>query len=154
MKITKDSVVFFNYTITDSDGTELERTEGEPANFIHGLATALPAIEEVLLGKEDGFKTTLTLQPDAAFGHYDSAMVINVPLIEFKDEEIAVGMEFVGDDDDEDELVWRISKITDKEVTMDANHPYAGKTLTFAIEVVKVREATEEELDHGHIHDE
>jgi FKBP-type peptidyl-prolyl cis-trans isomerase SlyD len=156
MKISKESVVFFNFTIKDDKGNELESSEEGPASYIQGIGSALPSIEQALEGQEPGFKTELTLTPDQAFGSYDEELVVSVPAMEFEGQELAVGMEFLSDEDADpaDSLCWRVIKITDKEVTLNANHPYAGKTLVFNIEVVNVREATSEELEHGHVHEE
>ncbi|MCL2519430.1 MAG: peptidylprolyl isomerase [Spirochaetaceae bacterium] len=149
MKAGRERVISFNFLIRDSLGNELESSDGSPSSYIQGIGAALPAIEQALDGQEAGFKTELKLSAAEAFGDYNEDYIITVPLSEFESEDIAVGMEFTADEDSDEDLIWRISKITDSEVTLDANHPYAGKALNFFIELTEVREATAEEIEQG-----
>ena len=146
MQVSREKMVSFNFIIKDEAGNQLDSSEGEPTRYIHGLGAVLPIIEQNLEGKEVGFKTEFMVTADEAFGLYREELVISVPLSEFEDEELAVGMEFSADEEGDDNFVWRVTQLTDDEVTLDANHPFAGKNLWFIIELVEVREATTEEL--------
>lgn len=151
MVVKDGAVVIFNCIIKNKDGEILENSDDGPASYIHGIGMALPAIEDALTGKENGYGTVITLEPDMAFGQYNEEMVFSVPLEEFEGQEIAVGMEFLPEDD-MDQIIWRVTSIEDETVVLDGNHPYAGMTLIFNIKILDVREATPKELEHGHVH--
>ena len=156
MKIAKDSVVSLRYELFDSEGELLEKVE-EPVSYLHGGYDGIfPLVEEALHGKNVCDQCSVTLQPDDAFGEYDHQLV-EVEARSAFPEEVAVGMQFEGAPDnseDEDFLLYTVVDVTDDEVTVDGNHPLAGKTLSFNCTVTGVRPATEEELVHGHVHDE
>ena len=156
MKIAKDSVVSLTYKLTDADGTLLEQT-GDPISYLHGGYDGIfPAVEEVLQGKTTGDTFSVTMAPDDAFGEYEHDLVRVEPRDMFP-KDVAVGMQFEGGaegDDDEDFMLYSVVEVTDKEVTVDGNHPLAGKTLTFSGTISGVRAATAEELAHGHVHGE
>lgn len=156
MKIAKDSVVSLTYKLTDADGTLLEQTS-DPISYLHGGYDGIfPAVEEVLQGKTTGDTFSVTMAPDDAFGEYEHDLVRVEPREMFP-KDVAVGMQFEGGaegDDDEDFMLYSVVEVTDKEVTVDGNHPLAGKTLTFSGTISGVRAATAEELAHGHVHGE
>jgi FKBP-type peptidyl-prolyl cis-trans isomerase SlyD len=156
MKIAKDTVVSLNYELFDSSGELLEKVE-EQISYLHGGYDGIfPLVEEALHGKNVGGKISVTMQPDDAFGEYDHSLVEVEPRSSFP-KEVAVGMQFEGApeaSDDEDFLLFTVVEVTEDEITVDGNHPLAGKTLTFNCTVTDVRKATAEELEHGHVHDE
>jgi FKBP-type peptidyl-prolyl cis-trans isomerase SlyD len=156
MKIAKDMVVSLNYELFDSTGELLERVE-EQISYLHGGYDGIfPMVEEALHGKKAGDKVSVTMPPDNAFGEYDHSMVAVESRSSFP-KDVAVGMQFEGApeaSDDEDFILFTVLEVTDDEVTVDGNHPLAGKTLTFNCTVTNVRKATEEELAHGHVHEE
>ena len=156
MKIAKDTVVSLSYDLSDANGTLLERTE-QPVSYLHGGYDGIfPTVEEALQGKDVGAKCALTIEPDDAFGEYEHDLVRVEPRNLFPDE-IAIGMQFEGGvegGDDEDYSLYTVVDVTDSEVTVDGNHPLAGKTLSFVGTVTAVRAATAEELAHGHTHGE
>jgi FKBP-type peptidyl-prolyl cis-trans isomerase SlyD len=156
MKIAKDTVVSLNYELLDSSGELLERVD-EQISYLHGGYDGIfPLVEEALHGKDVGEKISVTMQPDDAFGEYDHNLIEVEPRSSFP-KEVAVGMQFEGApeaSDDEDFMLFTVVEVTDDEVTVDGNHPLAGKTLTFNCTVTGVRKATEEELEHGHVHEE
>jgi len=156
MNIAKNSVVSLRYELFDADGTLLEKIE-EPVSYLHGGYDGIfPLVEETLHGKATGEQCTVTMTPDEAFGEYDHDLVRVEPRNLFP-KEIAVGMQFEGgaeDDDEEDYDLFTVVEVGDKEVTLDGNHPLAGKTLTFKCVVTDVRPASQEEIDHGHVHGE
>ncbi|BBE50296.1 FKBP-type peptidyl-prolyl cis-trans isomerase SlyD [Ferriphaselus amnicola] len=156
MNIAKNTIVSLTYQLTDAAGEMIEKI-GEPISYLHGGYDGIfPLVEETLHGKAVGDQVTVTLTPDDAFGEYEHDMVRVEPRDLFP-KEIAVGMQFEGGEeegDDEDFELFTVVEVTDKEVTLDGNHPLAGKTLTFACTVTGVRPATAEELEHGHVHGE
>ena len=155
MKIAKDSVVSLRYELFDSEGELLEKVE-ESVSYLHGGYDGIfPLVEEALHGKNVGDQCSVTLQPDDAFGEYDHELV-EVEARSAFPEEVAVGMQFEGgpeSSDEEDYLLYTVVDVTDDDVTVDGNHPLAGKTLSFNCTVTGVRPAIAEELAHGHVHD-
>lgn len=156
MKITKDSVVSLRYELSDANGVLLEKTD-DPISYLHGGYDGIfPAVEEAIHGKEVGAQFNITMEPDEAFGEYEHDLVRVEPRNLFP-KEIAIGMQFEGgaeDADDEDYMLYTVVDVTEDEVTVDGNHPLAGKTLNFLGVVTGVRPATAEELEHGHTHGE
>jgi FKBP-type peptidyl-prolyl cis-trans isomerase SlyD len=155
MKIAKDTVVSLNYELFDSAGELLEQVK-TPISYLHGGYDGIfPLVEEALHGKKVGDQCSVTMQPDDAFGEYDHTLV-EVEARNSFPKEVAVGMQFEGgpeDAEEDDYLLFTVVEVTDDEVTVDGNHPLAGKTLTFNCTVTGVRPATAEELEHGHVHD-
>ena len=156
MKIIKDTVVSLRYELRDADGELLEKID-EPVSYLHGGYDGIfPTVEEALHGMETGARFEVVMEPDEAFGEYDHDLVRVEPRGLFP-ENIEVGMQFEGGEeeaDDEDYLLFTVVEVTDDEVTVDGNHPLAGKTLNFSGEVTGVRPATADELEHGHAHGE
>lgn len=156
MKIAKDTVVSLRYELSDANGTLLEKTE-DPISYLHGGYDGIfPAVEEEVHGKDAGYKFNVTMGPDDAFGEYEHELVRVEPRNMFPDE-IAIGMQFEGGvegGDDDDYLLYTVVDVTDTEVTVDGNHPLAGKTLNFVGVVTSVCAATAEEIEHGHTHGE
>ena len=158
MKIEKNSVVSLRYELINAEGNGeiLEKVE-DPISYLHGGYDGIfPLVEEALHGKRVGDNISVTLQPDDAFGEYEHELV-EVEARSAFPEDTAVGMQFEGapeESDDEDFILYTVVEVGDDEVTVDGNHPLAGKTVTFNCTVTSVRPATEEELEHGHVHDE
>ncbi len=156
MKIVKDTVVSLRYELFDSDGELLEKVE-EPVSYLHGGYDGIfPLVEEALHGRKVGDECMVTLQPDDAFGEYDHGLVEVEPRSSFP-KDVQVGMQFEGApeaSDEEDFVLYTVVDVTEDEVTVDGNHPLAGKTLSFVCTVTNVRPATAEELEHGHVHEE
>ncbi|KAF7600568.1 MAG: peptidylprolyl isomerase [Candidatus Dactylopiibacterium carminicum] len=152
MEILKNTVVTLDYTVRDPEGNVVD-DGANPLVYLHGGYDAIfPLLEEKLHGLKVGEKLNIKLQPDDAFGEYDESLVL-VEDRELFPSDIEVGMAFerVGDDG-EDDMVFRITDIADKKVVVDGNHPLAGMALVFDVTVREVRQATTEELDHGHVH--
>jgi FKBP-type peptidyl-prolyl cis-trans isomerase SlyD len=156
MKIAKDTVVSLRYELSDANGALLEKTE-DPISYLHGGYDGIfPTVEEALHGKDVGFKFSVTMEPDEAFGEYEHELVRTEPRNLFPID-IEIGMQFEGGAegaDDDDYMLFTVVDVTDSEVTVDGNHPLAGKTLNFVGVVTGVRAATAEELEHGHTHEE
>jgi len=154
MNIAENVVVLVNYTLTNGKGDVLDKTEGEPLGFIQGSGMLLPKLEEALLGKSAGDELTVNVSPEDAFGERDNSRVEKVPRSEFDGiDDLKEGIELQVQGPNGVNIV-TVADITDTEVTVDLNHPLAGETLNFDISIVSVREATAEELDHGHVHGE
>ncbi len=154
MKITTNKVGTLHYTLKDDKGALIESSVGqEPLTYIHGIGNLIPGLESHLEGKQPGDKVSVVVKPGDAYGERDESMVEEVERSEFDDsEEIEVGKEFQYDDEDGNVFHVRIVSITDDKVTVDGNHPLAGQTLAFEVEVLDVRDATKDELEHGHVH--
>lgn len=156
MKIAKDTVVSLQYRLSDGDGTLLEQTS-DPISYLHGGYDGIfPAVEETLHGKDVGDRCEVKMDPDDAFGEYDHNLVRVEPREMFPPE-VVVGMQFEGGAegaDQDDYMLYTVVEVTDAEVTVDGNHPLAGKVLNFDCTVTGVRPATAEELSHGHVHGE
>lgn len=154
MKIAKDTVVSLSYELHDANGVLLEKTD-EPVSYLHGGYDGIfPSVEEALQDQDVNSTFNITMTPDEAFGEYDHELVRVEPRGLFP-ENIEIGMQFEGgaeDADDEDYMLYTVVDVTDTEVTVDGNHPLAGKTLKFSGVVADVRSATEEEVAHGHAH--
>ncbi len=155
MKIEKDLVVSIHFGVSDEDGKVIDSTENDaPLEYIHGSDYLVPGLETILDGKSVGDKFDVTVGPEQAYGEYQDDLVQEVPTELFGEEaDIDVGMRFVAETDQGQRSV-EITKVAESTVTVDANHPLAGLTLQFVGEVVSMREATEEELAHGHPHGE
>lgn len=155
MKIAKNTVVTLHYKLSDAQGNLIEESQ-EPMVYLHGgYANTLPKIEEALDGKEAGFEVHLQVEPEDAFGDYDSS------LVKIEDRKrlptpLEVGMQFEGTPDEGDEeqeaLIFTVTDIADDKVVLDGNHPLAGIALRFYLNVADVRAATEEEIAHEHVH--
>lgn len=156
MKIEKNAVVSLNYELLDSDGSVIESVQ-EPISYLHGGYDGIfPLVEEALQGKGAGDAISVTLSPDNAFGEYDHGLVEVEPRSAFP-REVEVGMRFEGGPEgsgEDDYDLYTVIEVTDDEVTVDGNHPLAGKTLTFNCKVTGVRAADADELSHGHVHGE
>jgi FKBP-type peptidyl-prolyl cis-trans isomerase SlyD len=145
-------VITFHYTLSDAEGRVLDSSEGiEPLAFIEGLGMMMPALEDALADLQPGQKKEVDVDADNAYGPYDATQVVQVPRDQMPPQEIQIGDLFAAEGD-EHAQPYRVTEITDDHVTLDGNHPLAGIDLHFDVEVVEVREATAEELDHGHIH--
>jgi len=155
MKIAKNTVVTVNYKLSDAQDNLIEDGR-QPMVYLHGdYENTLPKIEEELDGKEVGYSNTIQIEPDDAFGEYDPALVKVEPRNRLP-EPLEVGMQFEGmpesDSTDEEAMIFTVTDIADDKVVLDGNHPLAGIALRFSLTVADVREATEEEIAHGHVH--
>ncbi|MDH4234742.1 MAG: peptidylprolyl isomerase, partial [Gallionella sp.] len=143
MKVAKDSVVSLRYELFDSTGDLLEKVDDQISYLHGGYDGIFPLVEEALHGKSVGEQCSIVMQPDDAFGEYDHNLVEIEARSSFP-AEVKVGMQFEGGPegaDDDDYLLFTVIDVTDDEVTVDGNHPLAGKTLTFNCTVTGVRKA-------------
>jgi FKBP-type peptidyl-prolyl cis-trans isomerase SlyD len=154
MQVTNRKVVTIDYTLTDEKGEVLDSSKGsEPLAYLHGAGNIVPGLETALEGKSAGDVLKVTVTPEEGYGARDEELVQPVPRDRFPIEDVEVGMQFEAKGDGGTQLVTVVA-VTDEAVTVDANHPLAGVPLTFDVTVVDVRDATLEELKHGHVHGE
>lgn len=153
MKAARGKVVSLHYTLTDDQGIVLDSSQGrEPLAYLHGYGNLIHGLETALEGREAGFATTVKVAPADAYGDYQPEAVFEVPRRQFPpQEDIQVGMQVQGESEHGIQS-FRVVQVSDQAVVLDGNHPMAGKNLHFDVEVLDVREATAQELAHGHVH--
>lgn len=153
--IKKNKVVALSYTMKSEEGEVLEVYEREdPYVYLHGAEGGTPpGLMDFLDGKKVGDKGSVDLQPKDAFGEYDENLEITLARSDFPEEaEIEVGSEFMGETPDGQVIVFTVTDIEGEDVAVNGNHPLAGSGVSFDVEVISVRDATTEELSHGHAH--
>jgi FKBP-type peptidyl-prolyl cis-trans isomerase SlyD len=151
MKIDKNTAVTLQFKVTDLQGKLIEDGK-EPSVYLHGgYGNTLPKIEAALDGQEAGYQLTLELQPEDAFGLRDDSLLRTLPKKQFPPG-VKVGGQLEGHGDDGQMMVFNVMKIKGDTVLLDGNHTLAGKALRFAIKVLDVRAASEEEIAHQHVH--
>ncbi|MCO7225323.1 peptidylprolyl isomerase [Pleionea sp. CnH1-48] len=153
MQIEHKKVVYIHYTVKNDAGELIDSSEGkDPLAYLHGYRNIVVGLEKALEGKTTGDKLETTVSPEEGYGEVQEEMVQQVPREQFQGiDNIEVGMHFEAQTEQGPHLV-EVTAIDDQFVTVDGNHPLAGSTLNFSVEVIEVREATEEEIAHGHVH--
>lgn len=154
MKIAKHSVVSIHYELTNDSGETLDSSEGQgPLTYLHGTGSLIPGLERELEGKQVGDELTAVITPGDGYGEQDDTLIRDIPRSAFGDvEDLSPGMQFQGGGEGEAPHVFTVTKITSDQVTVDGNHPLADMTLNFDVSIESIRDATPEELDHGHVH--
>lgn len=149
MQIAKDTVVQIHYTLKNDAGEVLDSSSGgEPLTYLQGHGNVIPGLESALEGKRAGEAHQVSIPPDQGYGRRDDSMIQDVPLSAFAGvPKVEVGMQFHAGP-----RVVTVTKVADDIVTVDGNHPLADQTLHFDVQVVDVRAASAEELQHGHVH--
>lgn len=153
MAIKQDSVVSIHYTLKDDEGTVIDSSaSGEPLPYLHGHGNIVPGLERELEGKDVGDKLNVKVSPADGYGEHNKDLIQRVPRRALKGiPNVRVGMRLHAQTEEGPQTV-TVTNITGDMVTIDGNHPLAGKNLNFDIEVTGVRDATQEELEHGHVH--
>ena len=153
MEIAADRVVLIHYTLKDDDGAVIDSSAGaEPLAYIQGHGNLVVGLEKALEGKKDGDTLAVSVAPADGYGVHNAALIQRVPKRSMQGSgEIKKGMQFQAHTDD-GIRVFTVTAVVGDMVTLDGNHPLADQTLHFDVEVVSVREATTEELEHGHVH--
>ena len=153
MEITADRVVLIHYTLKDDHGAVIDSSAGgEPLAYIQGHGNLVAGLEKALEGKEDGNSLVVSIAPAEGYGVRDEALIQRVPKRSLQGSgEIKKGMQFQARTEDGMRL-FTVTAVMGDMVTLDGNHPLADQTLNFDVQVVSVREATGEELEHGHVH--
>jgi FKBP-type peptidyl-prolyl cis-trans isomerase SlyD len=154
MQIEKNKVVEIDYTLKDDGGEVLDSSEGrEPLSYIQGAGNLIPGVETALEGKSSGERVEITVPPETGYGVRDDSLLLKIERDKFSEvEDLKEGLRFRMDTPD-GPMVFTVMEIDESEVLVDGNHPLAGMTLNFDITVQSVRDATEAELEHGHVHD-
>ncbi|HZT01175.1 MAG TPA: peptidylprolyl isomerase [Steroidobacteraceae bacterium] len=153
MAITRDSVVTIHYILKDDAGTVIDRSaSGEPLAYLHGHGNIVPGLERELTGHSAGEKLSVRVTPAEGYGEYDKGLVQSVPRRALRGiKDVQPGMHLHAQTEAGTRTV-TVTRVQGDMVTLDANHPLAGKNLNFDIQIEDVRQATEEELSHGHVH--
>ena len=153
MQISANKVVSIDYTLTNNQGEVIDTSSGrEPLAYLQGQGNIIPGLESALEGKTAGENIKVTVAPADGYGERDDALTQAVPRQMFENtDEIQIGMQFQTMSEHGPHVVTVIGMDADN-VTVDANHPLAGETLNFDVTIVEVRDASPEELDHGHVH--
>jgi FKBP-type peptidyl-prolyl cis-trans isomerase SlyD len=153
VEISADKVVLIHYTLKDDAGAVIDSSSGsEPLAYIQGHGNLVAGLEKALEGKQDGSEVSVSVDPAEGYGKHDPQLIQRVPKRTLQGSgEIKKGMQFQGRTDDGMRL-FTVTAVMGDMVTLDGNHPLADKTLHFDVQVVLVREATTEELEHGHVH--
>lgn len=151
--MSKPRVVTIHYTLTDDGGEVLDSSQGgEPLTYLEGAGNIIPGLEKALAASKAGDKTNVKVAAKEAYGEKRDDMVIDVPRTQFpKDVNLKVGDRFRSGGDHHSP-VFTVVSLSLESIKLDGNHPLAGKDLSFAVEVTDTREASEEELSHGHVH--
>lgn len=152
MQIGKNKVVSIHYTLKDNEGNILDSSEGSaPLTYIQGIGNLIPGMEDGLEGKVKGEKLNIKVSPEKGYGTRDEKMIQKVPRTAFGTQEINTGMQFQAQTAQGTQVV-TVTEVGLDSVTVDGNHPLAGIELNFAVDVIDIREATADELAHGHVH--
>ncbi len=153
MLIEQDKVVLIHYTLTDEAGKVLDSSSGgDPLAYLHGQGNIISGLESALNGKQAGDKLKARIEPADGYGVRDDALVQQVPRRHFGGADLQPGTQFHAQTSKGHARVVTVTRVVGDMVTVDGNHPLAGEVLNFDVEVVEVREATQEELEHGHVH--
>lgn len=149
MQVARNKVVTISYQVLEKDKGKLE--DGT-LDYLHGFKNLMPALEKFLADKKEGFSGKVEMSPKHAFGEKNPELVMTIPKTQLeKPEEIQVGMQ-IELESEEGVIPALVTGVSDNDISVDGNHPYAGKTITFDVTVVKIRDASAEELSHGHAH--
>ena len=154
LRAEENTVIGLVYNLFDSEGNLIEeRTKSDPLFYIHGVGQLLPGVERAIDGQGVGFKATIEIPAAEAYGEYDEDLVTEVERSAFPETiELEVGMQFNTQGPEGESLVVEVVEISDEAVVIDGNHPLAGCDLKFELEVHSIRNATAEEIEHGHVH--
>ncbi len=153
MQIEENKVVLIEYTVKTEEGVLVDTSEGnEPLAYLHGHKNIIPGLENALVGKAVEDELSVTVTPEEAYGERHEQLIKEVPMQAFQGvDKVEPGMQFNAESPQGPQLI-TVTKVEGDTVTVDGNHPLAGVTLNFDVKVVEVREPSEEELSHGHVH--
>ncbi len=154
MQIADNAVVAIDYTLRDTDGEVIDASpEGQPLQYLHGAGNIIPGLEKALEGKTAGEDIDVNIPPEEAYGERDDRLQQDVPLSMFEGvDNVEAGMRFQAQTQSGTQVV-TVAAVSGDNITVDANHPLAGQTLNFKVKVSEVREASSEEIEHGHVHE-
>ena len=154
MEVKMNTVVTISYELKDVNGNVLEKSK-EPIAYLHcGHDNIFPKVEEAMHGKKEGDKIEVGLEPADAFGEYDEQLVQIEPITAFPESNVKEGMQFEGENETGDIVIYTVTNVADGKVVVDGNHPWAGQRVLFSATINKVRDANAEEISHKHVHGE
>ena len=152
MQVAKDKVVNIEYTLRGDDGDIIDSSVGgDPLAYLHGHQGIIPGLEQALEGKTTGEALAVTIPPEDGYGVYNSEMIQVVQKSMFEGMEVNPGMQFQAQTNQGVQVV-TVTEVEGESVTIDGNHPLAGKTLHFDVKVVDIRDASDEEIQQGVVH--
>ena len=157
MTTVSKRVISFHYTLTDSHAEVVDTSRDSPApfSFLEGSSQIIPGLEKALALLSEGDKRKIEVDAKDGYGEHDAELIVDIPKAKLPNpEEAEVGDQFQATGPNNELLLFRVIEINGDQVKLDGNHPLAGEKLTFDVEIMKIREATTEELAHGHIHGE
>ena len=155
MIVENRKVVAFHYTLTSAEGEQLESSrEGRAMSYLHGARNIIPGLEKALAGRSAGESFQVTLPPAEAYGERDPAGIRRIPSKHFPNPRRLKPGQMVSLQTRRGELPATVVKVGRFNIDVDTNHPLAGQTLTFDVEILSVRDASDEEVAHGHAHEE
>jgi len=153
MLIAKNKVVSFHYTLSNEQGEQIESSrERQPMSYLHGARNIIPGLEQALTGRAAGEQFQVTVAPADAYGEHRPEQVQRVPSKHFRDARHLRRGQMVSIQTRRGPMQATVVKVGRFNIDVDTNHPLAGQTLTFEVEVLDVRDATPEEISHGHVH--
>lgn len=152
MELGKHKVGTLNYKLSDNEGNQLDESTDSSFLYLHGENNIIPGLEKALEGKQSGDKLNVEVAPQDAYGERSEELVQTVPKNIFPDDaDVIEGMQFHAQSTNGEPMILTIKSVEKDEVVIDSNHPMAGMTLHFDVEIVDVREATEAEIELGHV---
>jgi FKBP-type peptidyl-prolyl cis-trans isomerase SlyD len=154
MTVKKDAVVEMHYTLKNDAGEVVDSSKGQdPMPFIQGRGNIIPGLEKALEGMKVGDTCDVSVKPEDAYGVHHAEGIQEIPKEALQGiENLEIGMELQSQDEQGNPFIVRIEEIKDDVVIINANHPLSGQTLHFNVSIESVREATADELEHGHVH--
>ncbi len=153
MTIADKKAVTINYTLKDDNDVVIDTSNDSSFTYLHGANNIIPGLENELTGKKAGDKFSVVIKPEDAYGEYNDQLTQVVDKAAFgEQQDIEPGMQFHAQGDNGQMVVITVSKVDGDQITIDGNHPLSGVTLHYDVEVMDVRDATADELAHGHIH--
>ena len=154
LTIQKNNVVSIDYTLKNDEGTLIDTSTGKsPLVYLHGIGTLIPGMENALEGKAEGDEFKIVISPDDAYGNHNKNLLHKVNRADLAHlPNLAVGMELEVKTEEGQPIIMTIVELSDDFAVLDGNHPLAGQTLHFEIQVRNIREASAEEISHGHVH--
>lgn len=153
MTISANKVVTLDYTLTDDNGEILDQSQDGQFAYLHGANNIIPGLENALTGKAEGDSLNVKVSPEEGYGMRDEnlSQVVGIEMFE-SSADVQVGTQFQAQSADGNRIVITVTKIDGDQVTIDGNHPLAGVNLNFDVKIVNVRDATEQEMSHQHVH--
>jgi len=155
MQIESNAVVTLHYTLTDNDGEVIDQSDDGSFLYLHGAMNIILGLENALAGKAAGDELAVKVSPEEGYGVKDPERIQEVPKDMFdSSEDIQAGVQFHAQGPDGNAVVVTVVEVKDDVVVIDGNHALAGVELNFAVKIIDVRKASEEEISHGHVHGE